>query len=142
MHRRHPEGLSLLSGERDRPHLEPVPAPIRRSWLSQTGTGASQAIPGCGSQSPEPGLPSHPACKVFLLNRVAHEGIDTAQLIPNADASFLLPNGVLLTRAQPVLTYVVRNLEPYRGFHVFMRSLPAILSRHPHLQVLVWEETT
>ncbi|GIZ50293.1 glycosyltransferase [Noviherbaspirillum aridicola] len=33
--------------------------------------------------------------------------------------------------------YRARNLEPYRGFHVFMRSLPAILARWPDLQVLV-----
>ena len=27
------------------------------------------------------------------------------------------------------MTYVARNLEPYRGFHIFMRALPRILAR-------------
>jgi len=36
-----------------------------------------------------------------------------------------------------VLTYVARNLEPYRGFHVFMRSLPRLLVGNPDLQVIV-----
>jgi glycosyltransferase involved in cell wall biosynthesis len=36
-----------------------------------------------------------------------------------------------------VLTYVARNLEPYRGFPQFMRSLPAILKERPNAQVII-----
>ena len=36
-----------------------------------------------------------------------------------------------------VLTYVARNLEPYRGFPSFMRSLPKILQTRPNAQVLI-----
>jgi glycosyltransferase involved in cell wall biosynthesis len=36
-----------------------------------------------------------------------------------------------------VLTYVTRNLEPYRGFLSFMRCLPAILRRRPKAQVVI-----
>jgi glycosyltransferase involved in cell wall biosynthesis len=63
--------------------------------------------------------------------RVIHEGIDTALLCPDAAASFALPDGRVLTRADTVLTYVARHLEPYRGFHVFMRALPEIQRRNP-----------
>lgn len=35
------------------------------------------------------------------------------------------------------VTYVARNLEPYRGFPNFMRSLPAILERRPNAHVLI-----
>lgn len=69
--------------------------------------------------------------------RIAHEGIDTHHIRPLAEASFTLPDGTILSRAQPVLTYVARNLEPYRGFHVFMRTLPRILADHPDLRVLI-----
>lgn len=69
--------------------------------------------------------------------RVAHEGVDTQNLKPDASARFTLPDGRVLTRGQPVLTYVARNLEPYRGFHVFMRALPRILADNPALRVLV-----
>lgn len=69
--------------------------------------------------------------------RTIHEGIDTAYLAPDADASLVLAEGTVLTRAQPVLTYVARNLEPYRGFHVFMRSLPRLLAGNPDLRVVV-----
>jgi glycosyltransferase involved in cell wall biosynthesis len=69
--------------------------------------------------------------------REVHEGIDTQQLSPDPHARLELPGGAVLTRAQPVLTFVARNLEPYRGFHVFMRSLPRLLAGNPELQVVV-----
>ena len=68
---------------------------------------------------------------------VLHEGIDTARVAPDAGASFTLPNGAVLKAGDEVLTYVSRDLEPYRGFHVFMRALPAILQARPQCQVLI-----
>ena len=68
---------------------------------------------------------------------VIHEGIDTDTLRPDPEASFTLPNGVTLHAGQPVVTYVARNLEPYRGFHSFMRCLPQLLQQHPTCQVLI-----
>jgi glycosyltransferase involved in cell wall biosynthesis len=42
-----------------------------------------------------------------------------------------------LTRRDEVITFVNRNLEPYRGFHTFMRALPDLLRRRPHARVLI-----
>lgn len=69
--------------------------------------------------------------------QVLHEGIATDALGPDPQAQFTLPNGHVLKAGDPVVTYVARNLEPYRGFHVFMRSLPALLAAHPGCQVLI-----
>lgn len=66
-----------------------------------------------------------------------HEGIDTAYLCPDPGASFTLPNGKVLRQGDPVVTYVSRNLEPYRGFHTFMRALPAILAEHPGCDIVL-----
>jgi glycosyltransferase involved in cell wall biosynthesis len=69
---------------------------------------------------------------------VLHEGVDTDLVRPNAKASFKLPgSGRVLTRRDEVVTYVARNLEPYRGFHIFMRSLPQLLRRRKRAQVVI-----
>ena len=36
-----------------------------------------------------------------------------------------------------LVTYVARNLEPYRGFHTMMRTLPALLRARPDLRVVL-----
>lgn len=69
---------------------------------------------------------------------VIHEGIDTQTVAPDATARLRIPNTEIEVAAgDEVVTYVARNLEPYRGFHIFMRSLPAILTRRPNARVLI-----
>ncbi len=68
---------------------------------------------------------------------IVHEGIDTRVAAPNPRARVKLPNGRELTAADEVVTYVARNLEPYRGFPSFMRSLPRILAQRPNAQVVI-----
>jgi glycosyltransferase involved in cell wall biosynthesis len=65
--------------------------------------------------------------------RVIHDGIDTSRARPDPAARFSLPDKALLFKpGDEVLTFINRNLEPYRGFHIFMRALPAILKARPH----------
>ncbi|TLX64005.1 glycosyl transferase family 1 [Stutzerimonas nosocomialis] len=78
----------------------------------------------------------HPAAYHDKI-KIIHEGIDTANLGPNPEAVLRLPNGQQLKAGDPVVTYVARNLEPYRGFHSFMRALPRLLAAHPTCQVVV-----
>lgn len=61
---------------------------------------------------------------------VQHEGIDTENLGPDPNATVTTPSGLTLKAGDPVITYVARNLEPYRGFHVFMRALEKIQKEH------------
>lgn len=69
---------------------------------------------------------------------VIHEGIDTRRVAPNPRTTFTIPEtGQVLNAKMPVVTYVARNLEPYRGFHSFMRSLPLIQRRHPEAVTLI-----
>lgn len=70
--------------------------------------------------------------------RVIHDGIDTDTLKPNPDVSITLHEpGVTLTCQNEVITFVNRNLEPYRGWHVFARALPELLARRPKAHVLI-----
>jgi glycosyltransferase involved in cell wall biosynthesis len=36
-----------------------------------------------------------------------------------------------------LVTYVVRDLEPYRGFHIMMRALPRLLAARPDVRVIL-----
>jgi glycosyltransferase involved in cell wall biosynthesis len=75
-----------------------------------------------------------------MRNRITaiHEGVDTDAVHPDPDAWIKFARGDLsLSRKDEVVTYVGRNLEPYRGFHVFMRALPEILRRRKRAQVVI-----
>ena len=69
--------------------------------------------------------------------RVIHDGIDTDHVVPNPDAVLDLPDGSRVTRGDEVITFVNRNLEPYRGYHIFMRALPRLLRERPNAKVLI-----
>ena len=68
---------------------------------------------------------------------VIFDGVDTDVMKPNPDATLSLPNGTVLRAGDEVLTFVNRNLEPYRGYHSFMRALPAIMAERPEAQVVI-----
>jgi len=72
---------------------------------------------------------------------VAHEGIDTENLKPDPSATFVVPNGPnkgkVFKAGEPVVTYVARNLEPYRGFPQFMRALERVQQTHRTCQAIV-----
>jgi glycosyltransferase involved in cell wall biosynthesis len=68
---------------------------------------------------------------------VVHDGIDTHLVRPEAQASLTLNGKLRLTRDDEVITFVNRNLEPYRGYHVFMRALPDLLRARPNARILI-----
>lgn len=68
---------------------------------------------------------------------VVHDGIDCATISPNGAANLTLNGSLTLTKKDPIVTFVNRNLEPYRGYHIFMRSLPELLRRCPNVRVLI-----
>lgn len=68
---------------------------------------------------------------------VIHDGIDTQQAAPNPDARFDVSDDLILTPQDEVVTFVNRNLEPYRGYHVFMRALPKLLRARPNAHVVI-----
>jgi len=57
---------------------------------------------------------------------VVHDGVDTDLVCPDTTA-----------RNDEVITYAARNLEPYRGFHVFMRAIPEIQRRRPRARIVI-----
>lgn len=69
---------------------------------------------------------------------VVFDGIDTDRLQPDPAARFTWPAaGLDLKAGQQVVTFVNRQLEPYRGYHSFMRSLPSLQRLCPQAQVVL-----
>jgi glycosyltransferase involved in cell wall biosynthesis len=77
--------------------------------------------------------PAHYQPKIEVI----HDGVDARNIRPDADATFELPDGGVLTAADEVITYTVRGLEPYRGFPQLMRALPAVLKARPKAVVII-----
>jgi glycosyltransferase involved in cell wall biosynthesis len=69
---------------------------------------------------------------------VVHDGVDTQMVAPDPNAFIRFPSKNLkLTRSDEVITFASRNLEPYRGFHTFMRALPDLLKTRPNARVII-----
>jgi len=69
---------------------------------------------------------------------IIHDGIDTQRFVPNPTAWVKLGKaGVTLQAGDEVITFVARQLEPYRGYHSFMRALPKLLQLRPHARVVI-----
>ena len=68
--------------------------------------------------------------------RIVHEGIDLGRARHNPAATFTLADGRVLDRSTPVITFINRDFERLRGFHIFMRALPAFLDAAPEAHVI------
>ena len=68
---------------------------------------------------------------------VIFDGVETDRLKPDPTAAVTLPNGRVIRAGDEVLTFVNRNLEPYRGYHTFMRALPEVMAARPEAQVVI-----
>lgn len=69
--------------------------------------------------------------------QVIHEGINTHVAKPKADASFTLRDGRVLNASHKVVTYVARNLEPYRGFPQFLQALSRLQEQRSDVEAVI-----
>ena len=69
---------------------------------------------------------------------IVHEGIDTERCRPGEETEIQLRGGTVKLRpGDELITFINRNLEPYRGYHIFMRALPAVLKARPKARVVI-----
>lgn len=79
---------------------------------------------------------THPV-EFLKKSTVIFDGVDTQNLKPNPSATFTTIEGKEFKYGDEVITFINRNFEPYRGFHVFYRALPEILRQRPNAHVLM-----
>jgi glycosyltransferase involved in cell wall biosynthesis len=79
-------------------------------------------------------FPEHWRRKISVI----HDGVDLQQATPNpSPAPLTLPDGTVLEKGQPIVTFVNRCLEPYRGCHTFIRAIPELQRQHPEARIVV-----
>ncbi len=66
---------------------------------------------------------------------VVHDGLDTEKLKPAPPPPRFSVSGQDFDASDEIVTFVSRNLEPYRGFHIVMRALPEILKARPKARI-------
>lgn len=69
---------------------------------------------------------------------VVFDGINTDAIRPNPATSLAIGNPrVTLRCGDEVVLFVSRNLEPYRGYHSFMRALPTLFALRPSARIII-----
>ena len=67
------------------------------------------------------------------------EGVDLEMCSPdpNAHKKTLKVGGMTIRPTDKLITYVSRDLEPYRGFHIMMRALPELMRARKDIKVIM-----
>lgn len=77
------------------------------------------------------------------LTSVIHDGIDTTKLCPDSAVKITLPprpqipKGLDLKSGDPIITFINRTYEPYRGVHIFLEALAQLQQRDPRVQAIL-----
>jgi glycosyltransferase involved in cell wall biosynthesis len=69
--------------------------------------------------------------------RVIHEGVGPSLFAQSRLQSLQIHPDLTLGPDTPVVTFISRNLEPMRGFPLFMKALPTLQAQRPDVQVLI-----
>ena len=69
---------------------------------------------------------------------VIHDGVDTQLAAPDLQAKpFRLTDSLVIQQGEPIVTFVNRSFEPYRGCHTFLRAIPQIQAAIPKAQIII-----
>ena len=77
-------------------------------------------------------------------NRIStiHDGVNTYLACPNPNPEAInIPKYGIIKQGDPLITFVNRTLEPYRGCHTFIRAIPKIQLMCPEAIILIVGKT-
>lgn len=117
------------------PADEMLPARVR---IKNTINLVSATNPGWGQT---PTLFQHSTYPDWAQKKITilREGVDLKKCAPEPSIfkKDLQLEDFVVKPKDVLVTYVARGLEPYRGFHIFMRSLPKLLKERPDVKVVL-----
>jgi glycosyltransferase involved in cell wall biosynthesis len=109
---------------------------MKNAYLLHTLEAANWSVTPTGFQLSS--FPRHWQGRISAI----HDGIDSRRAAPVSDpAPLTLPDGTELKPGDPIVTFVNRRLEPYRGCHTLLRSLPDLQRLVPDARVVIVGET-
>jgi glycosyltransferase involved in cell wall biosynthesis len=114
---------------------EDAPARIR---VKNTVNLLALTNPGLGQTPTRFQLETYPVWarpKINLLEEGVH--LDICKPDPEVRTRVVTLGGYKVKPSEKLVTYVVRDLEPYRGFHIIMRALPKLLAGRPDVRVIL-----
>ena len=92
----------------------------------------------CPTQFQRSSFPAHWQKSISTI----HDGIDTTRAKPNNKAKpFALPDGSIIQPGDKLVTFVNRTLEPYRGYHTFIRAIPELQRLCPEAKIVLVGDT-
>ena len=68
---------------------------------------------------------------------VIHDGINVDLLAPNPSAEILYSDNRVFRCGDPIVTFINRTFEPYRGVHVFLKALSLLQKRNNKVQAIL-----
>ena len=92
--------------------------------------------PGHGQTPTRFQLETHPAWAQPAIT-ILEEGVDLAVCRPAATARQTTIGNIPLRLRDKLVTFVTRDLEPYRGFHIMMRALPRLMRERPDAKIVL-----
>ena len=120
------------------PEFPAAPDMAARLRLKNAVNLAALANPGAGQTPTDFQLSTYPAWARPKIE-VLREGVNLDVCRPNPELRrrTVTLGGYKVRPNEKLVTYVVRDLEPYRGFHMIMRALPRLLAARPDARVIL-----
>jgi len=120
------------------PEFPTDPADFPRIRAKNSTNLQALALGGHGQTPTEWQLSTYPAWARPMITLLA-EGVDLEVCRPDAAArgAVLRIGGMEIAPEHRLVTYVARDLEPYRGVHIMLRAIPRLLRARRDLRVVM-----
>jgi glycosyltransferase involved in cell wall biosynthesis len=120
------------------PEFPSGPEAAARIRVKNTVNLLALTNPGVGQTPTRFQLETYPCWARDKIN-VLEEGVhlDVCKPDPELAHRVVTLGGYKVKPGEKLVTYVVRDLEPYRGFHMMMRALPRLLARRRDVRVIL-----